>query len=71
MFFDYLCPELNLDGVVYFFQNVLTVTVATIERHFEPVETVLRKVSNLNSLEGPIINVLRKTYQSNWRSIHS
>jgi len=71
MFFDYLCPELNLDGVVYFYQNVITTTVQAIERHFEPAEQALKKVSNLQSLDGPIMNVLKKTYQSNWKSIHA
>jgi hypothetical protein len=36
--------------------------VETIEKYFAPVEVVLKKVSMMGSLEGPIINVLRKTY---------
>jgi len=46
VFFDLLCPELNLDGVVYFFQNSIPVIVETIEKYFAPVEVVLKKVSN-------------------------
>ena len=45
--------------------------IEAVEKHFAPVEAVLKKVSNLQSLDGPIINVLRKTYQSNWKSIHA
>jgi hypothetical protein len=67
VFFDLLCPELNLDGVVFFFQSTIPLVVEAIEKHFAPVETVLKKVSSVNTLDGPIINVLRKTYQSNWR----
>lgn len=62
VFFDLLCPELNLDGVVFFFQNAFTLVVETIEKHFAPVEGVLKKVTNMQTLEGPVINVLRKTY---------
>ena len=38
VFFDILSPELNLEGVVYFFQNTLPPLLDTIERHFLPVE---------------------------------
>jgi hypothetical protein len=70
VFFDLLCPELNLDGVVFFFQNTIPLVVENIEKHFQPVEAILKKVSNMQSLDGAIVNVLRKTYQSNWRAIH-
>jgi len=70
VFFDLLCPELNLEGVVYFFQHSLTPVVEAIEKYFQPVEATLKKVSLLHSFDGPIANVLRKTYQSNWRAIH-
>jgi len=62
VFFDLLCPELNLDGVVFFFQHTLPPVVEAIERHFSPVDAVLKKVGQLDSTEGPINNVLRKTY---------
>lgn len=72
VFFDFLCPELNLEGVVYFFQHTLPSVVDIIDKHFQPVEQTLRKVSLLPAplSDGPIVNVLRKTYQSNWRAIH-
>ena len=70
VFFDLLCPELNLDGVVFFYQNTLPVVVEAIEKYFSPVESVLKKVSCIQSLDGPITNVLRKSYQSNWKQIH-
>lgn len=73
VFFDLLCPELNLEGVVFFFQNSLPSIVDLIEKHFQPVEATLKKVTQLSAplADGPIVNVLRKTYQSNWRSIHT
>ena len=67
VFFDLLCPELNLDGVVFFYQAVLTPVMKAIQNHFAPAEQVLRQVSSLKQLDGPVESVLRKTYQSNWR----
>merc|ERR1712226_280168 len=40
-----------------------------IQNHFAPAEQVLRQVSCLKQLDGPVESVLRKTYQSNWRQI--
>ena len=62
VFFDLLCPELNLDGVVYFYKNLFPAVVQAIEKHFEPIEKVLAAVSCTNALDGPVTNVLRKTY---------
>lgn len=62
VFFDLLCPELNLDGVVFFYQNSIPIIVETIEKYFAPVEVVLKKVSTMSTLDGPVVNVLRKTY---------
>ena len=47
VFFDLLCPELNLDGVIFFFQNTIPVVIEVIEKHFQPVEHVLKKVTNM------------------------
>jgi hypothetical protein len=49
---------------VYFFQNTLPPLVDAIEKHFLPVEQILKKVSLLQAplADGPIVNVLRKTY---------
>ena len=72
VFFDFLCPELNLEGVVFFFQNTLPPIIETIDKHFQPIEATLKKVTLLGQplADGPIVNVLRKTYQSNWKAIH-
>lgn len=44
-FFDILSTDLNLEGVVYFFQNTLPPVIEAIEKHFAPVEQTLKKVS--------------------------
>lgn len=48
VFFDLLCPELNLDGVVFFFKNAIPTVVEAIEKYFSPVETVLKKVTSMS-----------------------
>jgi len=71
VFFELLSPELNLDGVVFFFRQIIPVLVDTIEKHFAPVEAVLRRVGAVSVMDGPVNNVLRKSYQSNWKQIHA
>lgn len=71
IFFDVLSSELNLEGVVYFYQNSLPLVVQAIEKHFWPVEEALKQASVSKKLDLSISNVLRKKYQSNWRQIYS
>ena len=71
VFFDILSTELNLEGVVYFFQNSLPPVVEQIEKHFWPVENSIRKATCSSKLDLSISNVLRKKYQSNWKDILS
>jgi hypothetical protein len=69
VFFDVLSLELNLEGVIYFFQNIMGQILDQIEKHFAPVSQVLKRVSLVDSLDGPVHSVLKKTYQSNWQGI--
>lgn len=71
IFFDVLSTELNLEGVVYFYQHTIGEVVQVIERHFAPVETSLLEASCSRRLDVTISNVLRKKYQSNWRKIYN
>merc|ERR1712167_135073 len=71
IFFDVLSTELNIEGVVYFYQHTLGEVVSTIENHFLPVEIALLEASSSQKLEVSISNVLRKKYQSNWRNIYN
>ena len=41
VFFDLLRPELNHEGVVFFFQNVFTPIIVAIQKHFTPAEQIL------------------------------
>ena len=69
IFFDVLSTELNLEGVVYFYQKTLGSVVEIIESHFYPVEKSLITASCSRKMDLTISNVLRKKYQSNWRKI--
>lgn len=69
MFFDLLCPELNIDGVVFFFEHLFQPIVAATLRHFAPAEQMIKTVACTGSLDSHVTSVLRKTYQSHWRSI--
>ena len=66
VFFDVLSLELNLEGVVYFYQNIIGSISETVSKHFAPVEQVLKKVSLQEQLDGPVSSILKKTYQSKW-----
>lgn len=70
VFFDILSSELNLEGVVYFFQNTMPQVVEQIEKHFWPVEFAIREATGCQRLDLSVSNVLRKKYQSNWRQIY-
>ncbi len=48
VFFDLLCPELNLDGVIFFYRSTIPMIVEAVEKHFLPVESVIKKVANMS-----------------------
>lgn len=69
IFFDMLCPELNMKGIILFFYTSFHRLVEMVNNYFAPCETLLKKTSGLTTLDGPIMNVLRKSYQSTYKSI--
>ena len=71
IFFDVLSTELNLEGVVYFYQHVFGEVTLEIEKHFMPVENSINEASSSKKLDISIANVLKKKYQSNWKHICS
>jgi hypothetical protein len=69
IFFDILSPELNMDGIVFFYKNCFVKVQELVSSYFEPLETVLKKTLQIDELWSPIDNVLRKSCQSNWKKI--
>lgn len=69
-FFDILCPELNLDGVVYFFRKSYEPVLQQLQNYFDPLYATIENAMWLDSVEGPILNVMKKCYQNNWKKIY-
>ena len=69
-FFDLLGPEeLTLKGIIYFYLQTFNVAATMVDQYFQPAFAVLRGVGCLESLEGPVMNVLRKAFQTRHKSI--
>lgn len=71
LFFEMLCPELSMEGVLYFFKQTFPRAAELVSRYFEPAERELKRAACVDSLEGPVMNVLRKAYQANWKTLYS
>lgn len=69
VFFDLLCPELNMEGLVFYFKESFTKIQELINLYFDPLETLLKRTICIEDMWSSIDNVLRKSYQSNWKSI--
>jgi hypothetical protein len=64
-FFDLLVPEeLTLKGIIYFYFQTFTCAAALVDRHFQPALAALTQAGCLSSLDGPVMNVLRKAFQT-------
>lgn len=71
VFFDLLCPELNMDGLVFYFKESFNRIQEMINLYFDPLETLLKRTLVIEDMWSSIDNVLRKSYQSNWKKILS
>lgn len=69
LFFEMLGPELSMDGIVYFFKAAFPRLLDIIRGYFVPAEEALKNTAALETLEGPIMNVLRKSYQASWKKL--
>ena len=64
VFFDLLCPELNMKGIIFFYYTCFKRTKELIAHYFSHTEKSIKEISCLPTLSGPIMNVLRKSYQT-------
>lgn len=69
IFFDLLCPELNMKGIIYFFATAYNKVSENINNYFLPLENTIKKIGCLQSIDGPIMNVLRKSFQTNYKEM--
>lgn len=69
-YFDILAPEeLTLKGVIYFYMQLFASANRMVDDHFEGAYAGLKAVGCLESLEGPVLNVLRKAFQPKHKEI--
>lgn len=71
IFFDLLSPELNMEGIVFFYRKCFAMISDITTLYFDPVDRLLKHTLCIDELWTPIDNVLRKSYQSNYRKIFS
>ncbi len=71
IFFDLLSPELNMEGIIFFYKNAFTKIQDMIKNYFEPLDILMKKTICIDFLWTPIDNVLRKSFQANWKMIYS
>jgi len=69
IFFDLLCPELSMKGIIYFFKIAFQRLFEVVDRYFKPTEETLKLTGCFGDIEGPLMNALRKSYQSTWKEI--
>ena len=68
-FFDLLCPEMTARGVLFFFGTAFRRLSELVAEYFEPAFGAVKRAGRFDSLEGPIMNVLRKSFQGNYKQI--
>lgn len=71
MFFDILCPELNMKGILFFFHTSFSKLQEVVINYFNPANNIIKKLGCFDTIDGPIMNVLRKSYQQNYKEILS
>ena len=67
IFFDVLQPNLNLEGVIFFFKTIFIKISEITFNYFSSIVNIIKQTLFIDFLYEPIDNVLRKAYQSNWK----
>ena len=70
IFFDLLQPNLNMKGVVDFFKIIFLKLSEVVEKYFNPIEKAINNTLFIDQIYEPIDNVLRKSYQFNWKNFY-
>ena len=68
IFFDLLQPNLNLEGTVNFYKFIFSKTYEIIYNYFIPIENAINSALFIDQIYESIDNVLRKSYQYNWKN---
>jgi hypothetical protein len=70
IFFDLLSLELNIEGIVFFYKNIFSRVHEMVLNYFDPLDKELKRTMCIDTLWSPIDNVLRKSFQANWKKIY-
>lgn len=65
-FIEYLKPEFDFKGIIYFYQNVFEPVQKHIEKHFDGLLPILKNTLQNATDTAPLECVLNKSYQVNW-----
>ena len=72
IFFDLLLPtEIDIKDIILFFKIFFDVIEKKIQGYFLPLVKQITETLKIPELWKPIANVLKKTYQYNWKAIYS
>lgn len=72
VFFDLLLPsEINIKGIILFYRTFFQEIEEEVHNYFSPLESQIKETLKITDQMKPIANVLKKTYQYNWKAIYS
>lgn len=66
---DILIPKQSMETVTDFFRETIRVAQQAIAGYFEPTFAALRKSTCSASVDGPLLSVLKKSYQGSWKQV--
>jgi hypothetical protein len=69
-FFENLCPEeLSMKGVIYFYHFSFAQVIKILDEYFKDTFENIKTTGCFETLDGPIMNVLRKSFQTTFDKI--
>ena len=69
MFFDILCPEMTMKGIIFFYYKSFEKIDLLIKSYFAPSFEAISIAGCFDNIDGPITNVLRKAFQTTHKKI--
>lgn len=66
LFFDVLSPDMNMKGTIAFYFYSFKKIEEIVDNYFKPCFESIRRTGCFSTIEGPILNVLRKSFQTTY-----
>ena len=67
IFFDLLQPNLDIKRTIEFYKFIFSKIYEIIDNYFNPIEKTINSILFIDQIYDSIDNVLRKSYQFNWK----